>query len=166
MNDDLHPVAQPRDMKDRPSRARYDKVKTGLDLKWRRRAPQAERIMREVVDALWDAFGGSPWLRCGLWVVQPDGKAFQPGPARPEPAPAAVPLDGPRGETLSSGLSRNAAEGGEHALYVPILDKNAKTWAVCEVRSPAPFDDMDARWIERLFKIFQSIDRPGLPPLA
>ena len=23
-----------------------------------------------------------------------------------------------------------------------------------------PFDDMDARWIERLFKAFQSIERP------
>jgi len=162
MNDEQPP--KPIEMKNRPSRARYDMVKHGLDLKWRRRAPQAERIMREVVDALWDAFGGSPWLRCGLWVVQPDGKAFQPGCARPDPAPGAVPVDGPRGETLSSGSSRSAAEGGEHALYVPILDKNMKPWAVCEVRSSAPFDDTDARWVERLFKILQTIDRPGLPP--
>ena len=164
MNDDRTP--KPLEIKNRPSRARYDKVKSGLDLKWRRRAPQAERIMREVVDALWDAFGGSPWLRCGLWVLQPDGKAFHPGPARPDPATAAVPLDGPRGETISSGSPCSATEGGEFALYVPILDKNAKPWTVCEVRSAAPFDDMDARWVERLFKILQSIDRPGLPPLS
>ena len=51
----------PRDILNRPSRARYDKVKHVLDLKWRRRAPQAERMMREIVDGLWDAFGGSPW---------------------------------------------------------------------------------------------------------
>lgn len=165
MNDDPPPTPNPLDMRSRPSRARYDKVKSGLDMKWRRRAPQPERIMREAVDALWDAFGGSPWLRCGLWVLQPDGKAFHPGPARPDPAPAAVPLDGPRGETLGSGSSRSAAEGGEHALYVPILDKNAKAWGVFEARSSAAFDDMDARWIERLFKIFQSIDRPGPPPI-
>ena len=30
------------DMKDRPSRARYDKVKHALDLKWRRREPQPD----------------------------------------------------------------------------------------------------------------------------
>ncbi len=47
------------DIKARPSRARYDKVKHVLDLKWRRRAPQTERMMREIVDELWDAFGGT-----------------------------------------------------------------------------------------------------------
>lgn len=50
----------PRDIAARPSRARYDKVKHGLDLKWRRRAPQPERMMREIVDGLWDAFGDTP----------------------------------------------------------------------------------------------------------
>lgn len=164
-HEDAASAPKPLDIKNRPSRARYDKVKSGLDMKWRRRAPQAERIMREVVDALWDAFEGSPWLRCGLWVLQPDGKAFHPGPARPDPAPASVPVDGPRGETITSGLPRNAAEGGSFALYVPVQDKNGKPWAVFEAFSSTPFDDMDARWVERLFKIFQTIDRPGLPPL-
>lgn len=166
MNDNQSRAPKPVDIKDRPSRARYDKVKRELDMKWRRRAPQAERMMREVVDGLWDAFGASPWLRCGLWVLQPDGKAFQPGCARPDPAPAPVPCEGPRGQTVSTGTASIASEGGEFALYVPVLDKNAKAWAVCEVRSSAAFDDMDARWVERLFKIFQTIDRPGLPPLT
>jgi len=164
MNDENLPP-KPTDIKSRPSRARYDKVKTTLDMKWRRRAPQAERIMREVVDALWDAFGESPWQRCGLWVLQPDGRAFQPGPARPGPAAAAVGLDGLRGESFSSGAPRFQEEGGVSVLFVPVQDKNGKPWAVFEARSTAPFDEMDARWVERLLKIFQTIDRPGLPPL-
>ena len=145
-----------RDILNRPSRARYDKVKHTLDLKWRRRAPQAERMMREIVDGLWDAFGGSPWTWCGLWMPQPDGKAFQPGPARPEPAPAAVPAAGALGSTLSSAAPSRAPGG----ICVPVLDKNGRAWAVFEAKSAADFDDMDARWIERLFKAFQSIERP------
>ncbi len=150
-----------RDLLNRPSRARYDKVKHGLDLKWRRRAPQAERMMREVVDGLWDAFGASPWTWCGIWMPQPDGKAFQPGAARPEPAPAAVPADGALGSALSSGQPNRAGR----VIAVPVLDKNGRAWAVFEARSAADFDDMDARWIERLFKAFQAIERPDGPPL-
>jgi hypothetical protein len=151
----------PRDIANRPSRARYDKVKHVLDLKWRRRAPQTERMMREIIDGLWDAFGDSPWSWCGVWMPQPDGKAFQPGPARPAPAAAAVPADGLLGEVLAKGEPRfNGA-----VIAVPLLDKNGRPWAVFEAKSSAPFDDMDARWIERMFKAFQAIERPEHPPL-
>lgn len=149
------------DIKDRPSRARYDKVKHALDLKWRRREPQPERMMREVVDGLWDAFGGSPWTWCGLWLPQPDGKAFQPGAARPEPAPAAVPAEGLLGGAYAAGEPRS--DGGD--IAVPVLDFNGKPWAVFQAKASAPFDEMDARWIERMFKAFQSIQRPEKPLL-
>lgn len=145
-----------RDIRDRPSRARYDKVKSGLDLKWRRRTPQPERMMREVVDALWDAFGGSPWTWCGMWALQPDGKAFQPGAARPEPAPAAVPAAGILQDCFKDGEPR--LETGR--IAVAVLDKNGRPWFVFEAKSPAPFDEMDARWIERMFKAFQTLEKP------
>lgn len=143
----------------RPSRARYDKVKHELDLKWRRRSPQAERMTREIVDHLWDAFGGAPWKWCGVWLPQPDGKAFQPGPARPEPAGVAVPVAGVLGEVLAKGEPR--MDGTD--IVVPVLDKNGRAWAVFEAKSTAAFDDMDMRWIERLFKAFQAIERPESP---
>ena len=149
----------PADILKRPSRARYDKVKHALDLKWRRRAPQTERMMREVVDGLWDAFGGCPWIWCGVWLPQPDGKALQPGPARPEAAASAVAAAGPLGEALSSSAPNRA--GG--AIRVPVLDKHGRAWAVFEAKSAAAFDDMDARWIERLFKSFQALERPEHP---
>jgi putative methionine-R-sulfoxide reductase with GAF domain len=140
---------------ERPSRARYNQVKSTLDLKWRRRAPQAERMMREVVDGLWDAFGEAPWTWCGFWLLQPDGKALQPGPARLEAAAAAVPATGELGLAASSGEPRRA--GG--VIFVPVLDKNGRVVSVFEVRSTVDFDDMDARWIERLLKAFQTIEK-------
>ena len=160
MNDERTPGPDDMaDIKTRPSRARYDKVKHTLDLKWRRRAPQTERMMREIVDGLWDAFGGSPWTWCGVWMPQPDGKAFQPAAARPEPASAPVPVEGHLGEALSKGEPRlNGAD-----IAIPVLDKNGRAWAVFQAKSSAPFDDMDARWIERMFKAFQAIERPEPP---
>ncbi len=146
------------DIKNRPSRARYDKVKSMLDLKWRRRQPQSERLTRELADALWDAFGQSPWTWCGFWLLQPDGLVFQPGPARPQPAPAPVPAEGALGEAVRSGEARL----GQTTIVVPVFDKNARVWAVFEARSTAAFDEMDARWLERLFKVFQALEK--LPP--
>jgi|CXWL01.1.fsa_nt_gi putative methionine-R-sulfoxide reductase with GAF domain len=159
MNDEGKPVPPaPVDIKSRPSRARYDKVKSMLDLKWRRRQPQSERLTRELADALWDAFGQSPWIWCGFWMLQPDGKAFQPGSARPQPAPAAVPAEGALAEAVRSGQ----AHPGQTTIIVPVLDKNARVWAVFEARSTVAFDEMDARWLERLFKAFQAFEK--LPP--
>ena len=154
MSDEYRETQPPKDIRERPSRARYDKIKSTLDLKWRRRALQSERMTRELADHLWDAFE-KPWTWCGFWYLQPDGKAFQPGPARPEPATAAVPNEGPLAEAIRTTESIRA----EGKIYVPVLDKNARVWAVFEARSSAPFDEMDARWIERLFKPFQTIEK-------
>jgi len=157
MSDEYRQEIPPKDIRDRPSRARYDKIKSTLDLKWRRRALQSERMTRELADALWDAFE-NPWTWCGFWLLQPDGKAFQPGPARPEPAKAAVPVEGAIADALRTGDSN----AGGTTIFVPVFDKNARVWAVFEARSAAAFDEMDARWIERLFKPFQTIEK--LPP--
>ena len=148
-------------IKDRPSRARYDKVKHGLDLKWRRRTPQPGRMMREIIDGLWDAFGESPWTWCGIWTPQPDGKEFQPGAARPSPAPQAVSAEGLIGNCFLA----NAPQREDTRIAVPVQDKNGRAWAVFEAKSPVAFDEMDERWIERMFKAFQTIERPEPPQL-
>ena len=158
MSEDFQLTPPSKDIKDRPSRARYDKIKSTLDLKWRRRALQNERMTRELADHLWDAFGGSPWTWCGFWLLQPDGKAFQPGPARPDPATAPIKAEG----EIGAALTALEVKAGGTTIFVPVLDKSARVWAVFEARSTAAFDDMDARWIERLFKPFQTIDKPLL----
>ena len=157
MSDENRREQAMKDIRERPSRARYDKIKSTLDLKWRRRALQSERMTRELTDALWESFE-NPWSCCGFWLLQPDGKAFQPGPARPSLAPAPIPAEGAIADALRTGNSKSGAT----AIFVPVFDKNARVWAVFEARSSSPFDDMDARWIERLFKPFQTIEK--LPP--
>jgi len=161
-NDGLPPLTTPDGkLAARPSRARYDKVKATVGLKWRRREPQPERMMRDLVDALWDAFGGNPWTWCGFWLPQPDGKAFHAGAARPDHAPAPAPMDGIAGRALTSG----AAQREGTCVAAPVLDKNGRAWAAFEVKSSAAFDDMDVRWIEQLLRPFQAIERPAPPPL-
>jgi len=159
MSDEYRQEQPPKDIRDRPSRARYDKIKSTLDLKWRRRALQSERMTRELTDHLWEAFE-KPWTWCGFWLLQPDGKAFQPGPARPDSDRLAIPNEGAIADALRSG----EAKAGNTTIFVPVFDKNQRVWAVFEARSTAAFDDMDARWIERLFKPFQTIEK--LPPQA
>lgn len=159
MSDEYRQEQPPKDIRDRPSRARYDKIKSTLDLKWRRRALQSERMTRELTDHLWEAFE-NPWTWCGFWLLQPDGKAFQPGPARPESERVAIPNEGAIAEAVKLG----DAKSGNTTIFVPVFDKNQRIWAVFEARSTAAFDDMDARWIERLFKPFQTIEK--LPPQA
>ncbi|MBI4370801.1 MAG: hypothetical protein HY552_00740 [Elusimicrobia bacterium] len=143
----------------RPSRARYGKIKTALDLKWRRRRPQPERMTRELVDALWETFGDQPWTWCGFWTPA-DGGIFQPGPARP--APAAVPA--PPGGLLGEALARGQPRLGPGVIAVPALDRDGRVWAVFEARSAAAFDEMDARWLERLLKSFQVLEPSATPP--
>ena len=157
MSDEYRNEPPSKDIRERPSRARYDKIKSTLDLKWRRRALQSERMTRELADHLWDAFE-NPWTWCGFWLLQPDGKMFQPGPARPAPEPAPIAVEWAIADALRTGDSKS----GGTTIFVPVFDKNARVWAVFEARSSAAFDDMDARWIERLFKPFQTIEK--LPP--
>lgn len=131
----------------RPSRARYDRVRTALDRKWRRREPQPERMLRELVDALWDAFEVGGWTWCGVWLVGPDGRTLTPGRALPAAAPAAA-SSGP----LLDALAASAAARGTGAIAVPILDKDGRVWAALEAKASSDFDEMDARWLERLVK--------------
>lgn len=154
-SDDAAPGAEPGSdgLAGRPSRARYDRVRTALDRKWRRREPQPERMLRELVDALWDAFEGGGWTWCGVWLIAPDGRTLTPGRALPAAAPAAS--SGP----LLDALAASAAARGTGAIAVPILDKDGRVWAALEAKSSSDFDDMDARWLERLVKPFG--DAPG-----
>lgn len=166
MKDDLIPPSQPpKDIRDLPPRHRYEKIKRELDLKWRRRDPMPERMMRESVDHLWDAFSKDPWTWCGMWTLQPDGRGLLPGPGRDE-APQARPLEGLIADCFTGKDSKLGQDGGTHAIAVPVMDMNGRPWAVFVARASAPFNEVDARWIEQVLKAFRAIKRPEPPPLS
>ena len=175
---DLPPIPKDDELKlsQRPSRARYDKVRSELERKWRRRTDlRSERIMKEIVDELWDQFAGSPYSWCGFYVLSPDGSQFLLGPHRDKPACSPLPLHGVCGRALAAGQAQRVADvkalGDAHIecdsrnqseIAVPVFDHQGKVWAVLDVDSEAKgaFDEMDQRWLERLLKIFAEIDRP------
>ena len=162
-------------LKGRPSRARYDKVHLALERKWRRRELKADRMMREVVDVLWNAFADSPYSWCGFYLLAADGQSLVLGPHRDKPACSPLPLHGVCGRVASSGQAlvapdvkaldeahiacdpRNLSE-----IALPVFDKTGKVWAVFDVDSAAPaaFNEMDQRWLEKILKRF---DETGAP---
>jgi len=175
MEDSPELSAEAERLKGRPSRARYDRVHLILERKWRRRALRPERMMREVVDALWGAFAGSPYSWCGFYVLSEDRQSLLLGPHRDKPACSPLPLHGVCGRVAAAGKAlvvpdvkalgeahiecdpRNLSE-----IALPVFDKSGKVWAVLDVDSvaPAAFDQMDCRWLEKILKPFQEVAAP------
>lgn len=162
-------------LRNRPSRARYDVVRKQLDAKWRRRELRADRMMREIVDALWNSFADAPYSWCGFYVLSPDESCLVLGPHRDKPACSPLPLHGVCGQVLRSGKPMLVADvkalGAAHVecdprnvseIAVPVFDKDGKVWAVLDVDSAeaGAFDEMDMRWLDRMVKAFSEIARP------
>ncbi len=162
-------------LKNRPSRARYDKVHHALERKWRRRELKADRMMREIIDELWDNFQANPYSWCGFYLVAPSGQELILGPHREKPACSPLPLHGVCGRALGAGKTiivddvntlgqahvecdpRNQSE-----IVVPVFDKDGKIWAVFDVDShlKAAFDGMDQRWLETILRNFEKVGKP------
>ncbi len=168
-------------LKARPSRARYDMVRHELERKWRRRTDaRHDRLMREIVEALWDQFAGSPYSWVGFYLFSPDGTQLILGPHRDKPACSPLPLHGVCGAAAKSGATQIVPDvkalGDKHVecdprnqseIAVPVFDKKGKVWGVLDVDSEAKgaFDEMDQRWLERLLKVFADLDAPGVAAL-
>ena len=155
------PPEKPKNMKERPSRARYGLVRQVLETKWRRREIKNERVMRELVDVLWENFEASPYSWCGFYLLGPDGKNLVPGPHRGEPAPAPMALEGFFSEAVNKSEGVIAAgSSGCSEIAVPAFDQKGKIWAVLHVqaKSANAFDDMDRRWLEQLLRVFSSVE--------
>ncbi len=161
-----------KELKERPSRARYDRVRMTLDRKWRRRHPDRDRMMREVVDVLWDSFAGAPYSWCGFYLPAKDGKSLVLGPHRDKPACSPIPMHGMCGSLLSSRMPVIVPDvkalGKKHLacdpkarseIAVPVFDAEGQVAAVFDVDSLelGAFDEMDQRWLERILKPFREI---------
>ncbi len=159
MQEDL-PDLPPSDekLRQRPSRARYDKAHLALDRRWRRRELKADRMMREVADVLWDSFGGHPYVWCGFFLLGEGGKSLTAGPCHRDEAVSAS-------SSLREACVSAAADGqpvileNPSRIIVPVLDKSGQVWAVwaAESEKPSAFDEMDQRWLEKILSHFQKI---------
>ncbi|MBI5625320.1 MAG: hypothetical protein HY924_16200 [Elusimicrobia bacterium] len=152
-----------RDLKDRPSRARYEKVRAGLELKSRRRTPKADRLMVEVVEALWDDFSDNPYSGCGFHILSEDASTAAPGHRRGKLPELSLDAAGVVGRAVAGRCSARASDAGLSRIAVPVFDSEDRLWAVLEAASAKPdaFDDMDARWLERIVKVFRLTQRVG-----
>ena len=160
------------DIKGRPSRARYDKVRHELDRKWRRRELKSGRMMKEVVDMLWDAFWRAVFL-VRLLCASAGRPDLVLGPHRDKPA-LALPMHGVCGQVAKTGKAMLVPDVGalgdahvecdpknKSEIAVPVFDRDGKVIAVFDVDSeqPAAFDEMDQRWLERILKSFQDVGK-------
>ena len=167
--------AEERRLKTRPSRARYDKVHLALERKWRRRELRADRMMREIIDVLWDAFMESPYSWCGFYLLAADGGSLVLGPHRDKPACSPLPMHGVCGRVAASGQGMVVPDvkalGDAHVecdprnlseIALPVRDKTGKVWAVFDAdsASPAAFDEMDQRWLEKILRRFEETTAP------
>lgn len=171
------PGEDPLKLKSRPSRARYDKVRHELERKWRRRTDQRhDRLMKEIVDELWEQFAGAPYSWVGFYYYSPDESQLILGPRRDKPACSPLPLHGVCGKAVKTGQTQIVPDvsklGDAHIecdprnkseIAVPIFDKKGKVWGCLDVDSESlnAFDEMDQRWLERLLKPFAEMDRPA-----
>lgn len=170
-----NPDMEEEGLKDRPSRARYDKARAVLDRKWRRRELRTDRMMREVVDVLWDNFAGAPYSWCGFYVLSPDASQLILGPHRDKPACSPLALHGVCGAAIKSGAPQIVADvkalGQAHIecdpknlseIALPVFDPDGKVWAVLDVDSAQlnAFNEMDQRWLDRILKPFSTVTRP------
>jgi putative methionine-R-sulfoxide reductase with GAF domain len=175
MNEELKALEEAKALKGRPSRARYDKAHFNLERKWRRRELKSERMMREIVEELWETFGNSPYSWCGFYVLAPSGSEFTLGPHRDKPACSPLAMHGVCGKALKEGktiiVPDVKALGDAHIacdprnlseIVVPVYDAKGKVWAVFDVDSESKdaFDAMDQRWLETIMRNFEKVGKP------
>jgi putative methionine-R-sulfoxide reductase with GAF domain len=161
-------------LKTRPSRARYNKVHAALESRWRRRELKAERMMREVVDELWEEFATRPYSWCGFHLLAPSGVELLLGPHRGDvPTSSCQTLEGVCGEalrggksliTMDYGMANSSLEQdpkGHSRIVLPVYDMQSRIWAIFEAASELPgvFDEIDQRWLERILKAFQEVGK-------
>lgn len=119
--------------------------------------------MRNVVDALWDAFCAYGFCWVGFYIDQPgqpDEQRLILGPCRNKPACSPIGLHGVCGQSLTSKQTRivkDVAELGENyiacdpldksEIVVPCLNSDGTCWGVLDVDSPqvGAFDESDER---------------------
>lgn len=161
-----------------PRRRAYEKVLRRLENRWKRRHVDSGQMMQEIVNALWDHFGGGTYAWCGFYALHGDGRELLPGPCRDTPARAVVTNREACGRALRSRTTqvvpgaagpKEASGGGASAgseITVPVLDAAGSAVAVLAVLSATDraFGEEDRRWLERIVKAMGQSNLPERLP--
>jgi len=151
----------------RPRRRDYEKALARLEAKWRRKAIDRGRLLHDIVDALWDVFGGGVYSWCGFYFPDARGKELTLGPHRDKPACSPIGFHGVCGRAASSKTTQIVPDvkalGAAHIecdpenrseIAIPVFDEKGEVFAVLDVdsRQVGAFDDEDRRWLEKIVK--------------
>lgn len=156
----------------KPRRRNYEKILSTLETSWKRRPKDHAKIMQDIVDALWDVFGGKIISWCGFYFITADRQPSVLGPHQDKAA---------AGEGIQEICRRAAAERKtqvvsdarrEHdpaarwEIAIPIMDPDGGVFAVLHVYSEqnAAFGEEDRRWLERIVRILGQAP-PGDNPI-
>lgn len=138
--------------KNRPRRHDYEKVLTSLHKHWKRRSPDKTHRINDIIDNLWETFGGKSCSWLGFYVPTPDHNGFVQGPHRGE-TPDSAGIDR---ETLHRAVETRESQLATHhaAILVPILDDRNVVLAVFAAKSPSAhsFNEEDRRWLELIVR--------------
>lgn len=150
----------------RPRRRDYERVLSALETRWKRRPADRGKIMQDIVEALWDAFGGKVYSWCGFYTPGPSASLVL-GPHRDKPACASIGTNGVCGRAASEKKSQIVPDvkalGDAHIecdpanrseIVVPVMDPDGTVFAVLDVDSTeiGAFGEEDRRWLERLVR--------------
>ncbi|MCX5787145.1 MAG: GAF domain-containing protein [Elusimicrobia bacterium] len=160
---------------DRPRRHGYEKVLQAVENRWKRRVVDRVRLMQQIVDLLWEAFGGGAYSWCGFYLPGPSGGDLVLGACRDKPACSPIASHGVCGRALGMAATQIVPDvqalGEAHIecdpknrseIAVPVFGPDGKPFAVLDVDSyaPAAFDEVDQRWLERIVRVLEGSAGP------
>jgi putative methionine-R-sulfoxide reductase with GAF domain len=160
---------------DRPRRHGYEKVLQAVENRWKRRTAERGKMMQQIVDLLWEAFGEGAYSWCGFYVPGPAGRDLVLGACRDKPACSPIALHGVCGRALATAATQIVPDvqalGEAHIecdpknrseIVVPVFGPDGKPFAVLDVDSyePAAFDEVDQRWLERIVRPLEGAAPP------
>ncbi|MBI3507623.1 MAG: GAF domain-containing protein [Proteobacteria bacterium] len=162
----------------RARRRDYEKVLSTLETKWKRHAPDRARRMHEIVDALWDMFGGKAYSWVGFYFPAAGGNQLILGPNRDKPACSPIGAHGVCGKAAATRTTQIVADvtalGDAYVecdpkdrseIAVPVVGDDGVAFAVLDIDSHDVnmFNDDDRRWLERICKGLAQTPAPRHP---
>jgi putative methionine-R-sulfoxide reductase with GAF domain len=153
----------------KPRRRDYEKILSILETRWKRRPADHAKIMQDIADALWDAFGGKIISWCGFYLITSDGQPSVLGPHQDKVAVAGGIRDICRRATaerktqVASDTRTERDPAARREIAIPIMDPDGGVFAVLHVCSEhdAAFGEEDRRWLERIVRILEQAPTEG-----